>query len=86
MSAAQDKLDKIAADKQKQLKDLEKRYAEAKFCNRKKYDEKVSAIHAETKIRENEVEEESVRINQREIDELKGNGPILSWWKTAKQE
>lgn len=74
MSAAQDKLDKIVADKQKQLKDLEKRYAEAKSSNRKKYDENVSAIHAEIEIREHEVEVESARINQREIDELKGNG------------
>lgn len=73
-TSAQNALEKVNADKQKQLKACEKKYNDAKDANVKLYIEHVAAINAETKIREQEAEAELQKLKQQEVDELKGRG------------
>lgn len=74
MVAAQAQLEKVNADKQKQITAAKKNYDEAKRSNEKGYTERVADIQAETKLRERETEAELQRLRQQELDELKGRG------------
>lgn len=74
LTSAQNALEKVNADKQKQLKACEKKYNDAKDANVKLHIEHVAAINAETKIREQEAEAELQKLKQQEVDELKGRG------------
>lgn len=65
---------KINADKQKQLKSVEKKHHDAKADNIKQHDKRVAEINAETKIREQEADAELRKLKQQEVDELKGRG------------
>lgn len=71
---AQRALKKLNTDKQKQQKAVEKRYNDGKAENIKQYAERVAAINAETKDREQGVKEELQKLKQQENDELKGRG------------
>lgn len=74
LTEAQASLDRLNTDKQKQLRNLDKKYSEAKSDNEKKYIECSTVIDTETKTREREADAELQRLRQREIDELKGHG------------
>lgn len=74
LTEAQASLDRLNTDKQKQLRNLDKKYSEAKGDNEKKYIECSTVIDTETKTREREADAELQRLRQREIDELKGHG------------
>lgn len=74
LSSAQDAREKINADKQKQLKSVEKKHHDAKADNIKQHDKRVAEINAETKIREQEADAELRKLKQQEVDELKGRG------------
>lgn len=74
LAAAQANHDKLNADKQKQLKGVEKKYKEAKADNENNHTERVAVINAETKIREQEAYTELQKLRKQEIDELKGHG------------
>lgn len=74
LTAAQTNHDKLNADKQKQLKSVEKKYKEAKAANAEKHAVSVAAINTETKIREQEADTELQKLRKQEIDELKGHG------------
>lgn len=74
LTCAQTALEKVNADKQKQLKAADKKYNDAKAENVKQHTEHVTEINAETKTREQEVEAESQKLKQQELDELKGRG------------
>ena len=71
---AQASLDRLNTDKQKQLRNLDKKYSEAKSDNEKKYIECTTVIDTETKTREREADVELQKLRQQEIDELKGHG------------
>ena len=74
LSTAQTALEKLKADKQKQLNVAEKKYHDAKDKNVKTHAERVAAINAETAITEKNAEAELLRLKQQEMDELKGRG------------
>ena len=74
LTEAQASLDRLNTDKQKQLRNLDKKYSEAKSDNEKKYIESSTVIDTETKNREQEADAELRKLRQREIDELKGHG------------
>lgn len=71
---AQNALERIKTDKQKQLKSVEKKHNEAKADNVKLHAERVAEINAETKIRKQEADAELQKLKQQELDELKGQG------------
>lgn len=71
---AQNALERIKTDKQKQLKSVEKKHNEAKADNVKLHAERVAEINAETKIRKQEADTELQKLKQQELDELKGQG------------
>lgn len=74
LTSAQDALEKINTDKQKQLKSVEKKHNDAKVDNVKLHAKRVAEINAETKIREQEADAELQKLKQQEMDELKGRG------------
>lgn len=74
LTSAQDALEKINTDKQKQLKSVEKKNNDAKVDNVKLHAKRVAEINAETKIREQEADAELQKLKQQEMDELKGRG------------
>lgn len=74
LTFAQDALEKINTDKQKQLKSVEKKHNDAKVDNVKLHAKRVAEINAETKIREQEADAELQKLKQQEMDELKGRG------------
>ena len=73
-TSAQNALERINTDKQKQLKSVEKKHNDAKDDNDKLYAEHVAEINAETKIRKQKAEGELQKLKQQEVDELKGRG------------
>lgn len=74
LTSAQNALERINTDKQKQLKSVEKNHKDAKADNVKLHTERVAGIKAETKIREQETDAELRKLKQQEVDELKGRG------------
>lgn len=74
LTSAQNALERIKTDKQKQLKSVEKKHNEAKADNVKLHAERVAEINAETKIRKQEADTELQKLKQQELDELKGQG------------
>ena len=74
LSSAQAALEKVAAGKQKQLKEVEKKYHDGKDESTRMYAEHVAAINAETAIAEKNAEADLLRLKQQEMDELKGRG------------
>ncbi len=74
LTSAQNALDRINTDKQKQLKSVEKNHNDAKEDNVNICTERVAEINAETKIREQETDAELRKLKQQEVDELKGRG------------
>lgn len=74
LTSAQNALERINTDKQKQLKSVEKNHNDAKADNVKLHTEHVAGINAETKIREQETDAELRKLKQQEVDELKGRG------------
>ena len=74
MTEAQAHLEKMNADKQKQITAAQKKYDEAKRNNEKGNTERVEDIRAETKLREKEAEAELMKLRQMEVEELKGRG------------
>ena len=71
---AQNALERINTDKQKQLKSVEKKHNDAKVDNVKLHTERVAEINAETKTRKQETDTELQKQKQQELDELKGRG------------
>lgn len=74
LTSAQNALERINTDKQKQLKSVEKKHHDAKADNVKLHAERVAEINAETKIRKQEADTELQKLKQQELDELKGQG------------
>lgn len=74
LTSAQNALERINTDKQKQLKSVERNHNNAKADNVKLHTERVAGINAETKIREQETDAELRKLKQQEVDELKGQG------------
>ncbi len=74
LTVAQNALEKINAEKQKQQKAAEKTYNDAKADNVTQFKEHVATINAETKVHEQEAEAELQNLKQQELDELKGRG------------
>ena len=74
LSLALSTLEKLNADKQKQLNGAEKKYREAEDENVKVHAERVATINAETKVSEKNADTELMRLKQQEVDELKGRG------------
>ncbi len=74
MTIAQKDVDKLNTEKQKQKTEAQKKFDEAKKNNEKNYTERVTEIHAETKLKEKGVKEELQKLKQQEEDELKGRG------------
>ena len=86
MTAAQAHLEKLHADKQKQLTAAQKKYDETKRSNEKGYMERVAEIQAETKLREKEAEAELLKLKQMEVEELKGRGADTSLVEDCKSK
>ena len=74
LTAAQTALEKLNADRQKQLNAAEKRYQEAKAENVKLHAGRIAAINAETNVSGKDAEARLLRLRQQELDELKGRG------------
>lgn len=74
LTSAQNALERINTDKQKQLKSAQKNHNDAKENNVNICTERVDEINAETKIREQETDAELRKLKQQEVDELKGRG------------
>ncbi|WP_297033267.1 ATP-binding protein [Prevotella sp.] len=74
LTSAQNALERINTDKQKQLKSVEKKHHDAKADNVKLHAERVAEINAETKIRKQEADTELQKLKQQELDELKSQG------------
>lgn len=74
LTSAQNALERINTDKQKQLKSAPKNHNDAKENNVNICTERVAEINAETKIREQETDAELRKLKQQEVDELKGRG------------
>lgn len=84
LTSAQNALERINTDKQKQLKSVEKNHNDAKADNVKLHTEHVAGINAETKIREQETDAELRKLKQQEMDELKGQGADTSLVEDCK--
>ncbi len=74
LTSAQNALERINTDKQKQLKSVQKNHNDAKEDNVNICTERVAEVNAETKIREQETDAELRKLKQQEVDELKGRG------------
>lgn len=74
LTSAQNALERINTDKQKQLKSVKKNHNDAKDDNVNIYTRRVAEINAETKIREQEADAELRKLKQQKVDELKGRG------------
>ncbi len=74
LSSAKTDLEKLNAEKHKQLKSTERKYHDAKTENARIHAGRVAAINAETKATEKDTEAELQRLKRQEIDELKGRG------------
>ena len=74
LTSAQNALERINTDKQKQLKSVQKNHNDAKVDNVNICTERVAEVNAETKIREQETDAELRKLKQQEVDELKGRG------------
>lgn len=74
LTSAQNALERINTDKQKQLKSVKKKHNDAKDDNVNIYTGRVAEINAETKIREQEADAELRKLKQQKVDELKGRG------------
>lgn len=74
LTSAQNALERINTDKQKQLKSVEKKHNDAKADNVKLYAKRVAEINSETKISEQEADAELQKLKKQELDELKGRG------------
>ena len=74
LTSAQNALERINTDKQKQLKSVKKNHNDAKDDNVNIYTGRVAEINAETKIREQEADAELRKLKQQKVDELKGRG------------
>lgn len=74
LTYAQNALERINTDKQKQLKSVEKKHNDAKADNVKLHAERVAEINVETRIRKQEADTELQKLKQQELDELKGQG------------
>lgn len=74
LTSAQNALERINTDKQKQLKSVKKNHNDAKEDNVNICTERVAEVNAETKIREQETDAELRKLKQQEVDELKGRG------------
>ena len=74
LTSAQNTLERINTDKQKQLKSVEKKHNDAKADNVKLHAKRVAEINSETKISEQEADTELQKLKKQELDELKGRG------------
>lgn len=74
LTSAQNTLERINTDKQKQLKSVEKKHNDAKADNVKLHAKRVAEINSETKISEQEADAELQKLKKQELDELKGRG------------
>lgn len=84
MTSANAEQEKLLTDKQKQLKRVEKQYADAKAEAEKHYMQQVADVNAETKIREQETDNELQTLKQQEADELKGRGADVALVNDSK--
>lgn len=84
LAGAKSQLEKIIADKQKQLKAAEKRFNDAKEENRKNYTSHEAIINAETKAREQDAEAELSKLRRQELLELKGRGADTAFVEDCK--
>lgn len=73
-AAADTNLDKIQAEKQKQLTAEDKRYQKAKDENIRLHEHRVAEIKADIKQQEKKVEEQLLLLQQQENEELRGRG------------
>ena len=67
-------LEKINANKQKQLHAAQKQYEEVKATSFKTYEQQVAEINTETKANETSAESELLKLKEQELSELKGRG------------
>lgn len=73
-TAADTNLDKIQAEKQKQLTTEDKRYQKAKDENIRLHEQRVAEIKADIKQQEKKAEEQLLLLQQQENEELRGRG------------
>lgn len=73
-TAADTNLDKIQAEKQKQLTAEDKRYQKAKDENIRLHEQRVAEIKADIKQQEKKAEEQLLLLQQQENEELRGRG------------
>ena len=73
-TAADTNLDKIQAEKQKQLTAEDKRYQKAKDETIRLHEQRVAEIKADIKQQEKKAEEELLLLQQQENEELRGRG------------
>lgn len=73
-TAADTNLDKIQAEKQKQLTAEDKRYQKAKDENIRLHEQRVAEIKADIKQQEKKAEEQLLLLQQQENKELRGRG------------
>ena len=73
-TAANTNLDKIQAEKQKQLTAEDKRYQKAKDENIRLHEQRVAEIKADIKQQEKKAEEQLLLLQQQENEELRGRG------------
>lgn len=73
-AAADTNLDKIQAEKQKQLTAEDKRYQKAKDENIRLHEHRVAEIKADIKQQEKKAEEQLLLLQQQENEELRGRG------------
>lgn len=73
-TAADTNLDKIQAEKQKQLTAEDKRYQKAKDENIRLHEQRVAEIKADIKQQEKKAEEQQLLLQQQENEELRGRG------------
>lgn len=74
LSEAQAALNRVKADEKRQLAAADKRFNDQKSENMKLHAERVAAIHAETKSREQSTEVELSHLEKQKLDELAGRG------------
>lgn len=73
-TAADTNLDKIQAEKQKQLTAEDKRYQKAKDETIRQHEQRVAEIKADIKQQEKKAEEQLLLLQQQEDEELRGRG------------
>ena len=73
-TAADTNLDKIQAEKQKQLTAEDKRYQKAKDETIRQHEQRVAEIRADIKQQEKKAEEQLLLLQQQENEELRGRG------------